>query len=258
MACTAERASLINEFAIGKLSPQKTDELLDHVATCDECSATLEMVAGILTCQEKYGAEIFEGEPSFLTARWHRIQEALKGLNVTKAFVKIAVPVAAAAVAFLLFNPFTSPPERYAGLAQFRAPKYIPRSLRGPGVNEIKKTPFEEGMAAYTDGNFSKAVEKLSEVTEALPEFGEAYFYLGISYLMIEDEGRAIDALRKSAVLLKGYPFGEQSHWYLGMAYLKLGKGGHALEEFQKVIDLKGVYEAQAERMIEKIKEIGT
>ncbi|UCE17166.1 MAG: tetratricopeptide repeat protein, partial [Gemmatimonadota bacterium] len=120
----------------------------------------------------------------------------------------------------------------------------------------IKKTPFEEGMAAYNDGNFSKAVEKLSEATQVKPEFGEAYFYLGISYLMIEDEGRAIDALQKSAVLLKGYPFGEQSNWYLGMAYLKLGKGGKALKEFQRVVDLDGPYKVNAERMIEKIKSI--
>ncbi|UCE19201.1 MAG: hypothetical protein JSV84_02315, partial [Gemmatimonadota bacterium] len=160
MACTKERASLINDFAIGRLAPEKTDELLDHAATCDECSAILDMVAGVLACQEKCGAEIFEGKPSFLAARWHRIQEALR---INKTFIKIAVPVAVtAAVAFLLFNPFAHQPEKYVDLVKFEAPKYIPRSLRGPGVDEIKKTPFEEGMAAYNDGNFSKAVEKLS------------------------------------------------------------------------------------------------
>ncbi|MFQ6093963.1 MAG: tol-pal system YbgF family protein [bacterium] len=257
MACTKERASLINEFAIGRLTPEKTDEVLDHLAGCDECSATLDMVAGILTCKERFGAEIFAAEPSLLAKTSDRVKEVLKGISAPKPLIRVAVPVGVAVViAVLLLNPFAHQSGEYGRLAQFEAPGYIARSLRGPGMDETVATLFEEGMAAYADGDFSKAIKKLSELTKSHSEFGEALFYLGISYLMENKIAQAIDALQKSAVLLEGYPLGEQSHWYLGMAYLRLKDKDKAIEQFQRVVDLNGAYKVSAERMIEKIEEI--
>ena len=258
MACTKERASLINEFAVGKLPPEKAEELLDHLRTCEACSVALDAVAGILTCQEQYGAEVYEGEPSSLAKVWSRTREALRKIFTTRPLIRVAIPAAVTVVvALFLFNLFGHRPGEYAQLAQFETPRYIPRSLRGPGEDETIQSLFEQGMDAYANGDFERAARRLSGLTKVHPEFGEAFFYLGISHLMMEKNERAIDALQRTAVLLKGYPLEEQSHWYLGMAFLKQNDKGKALQEFQQVVSLNGVYRENAERMIGRVKGVG-
>ena len=255
MACTKERASLINELAIGKLPAEQSGELLDHVSACDECSATLDMVSGILASQERYGASVFEGEPSFIVKLFETMKDVLKSIFATRPFIRVAVPVVVtAAVLFLLLRPQDL--SEYARLAQFEPPGYIPRVLRGPGVDKSMNGLFDEAMAAYVRRDFSRTIEKLSEVVQAHPEFGEASFYLGISYLMKNEGRRAVDVLQNAFFPLEGYPLGEQCLWYLGMAYLRIEEGQKALDQFQKIVDLDSDFKVNAERMIERINRI--
>ena len=126
MACTSERASMINEFAVGKLSSEKSDELLDHVSSCEECSAALDMAAGILACEAKYGAEVFEGEPSSLNVFWDRIKDGLRGVFTPRAFIRVAVPVVVTAAIPLEKRQADSPLSRLASLASTAATVGLP------------------------------------------------------------------------------------------------------------------------------------
>ncbi|UCE18652.1 MAG: tetratricopeptide repeat protein [Gemmatimonadota bacterium] len=262
MACTTKRSEQISGFASGQLTDGDADDLLEHIVVCSDCSEEFDTIADLVTCVERYGEELSrikeESEAVRIFSRiaeiWRSVKNHWVGVPIP---VRVLIPAAVAVVFVLLvFYPSGDDGVRYSQLAQFEAPPYIPRSLRGAETEDTVKMRFEEGMEAYAGGDFPTAVAALSEVTEAQPAFGEAYFYLGISYLMEDQVKSAIKIFRKAADLMAGYPLGEQSHWYLGMAFLKRGEGGKALREFQRVVDLNGAYRVNAERMIEKIENI--
>ena len=256
MACTKERASLINEFAIGRLSPEKADELLDHVSTCDECSARLDMVAGILACKEEYGAEVFEGEPSLSSAYWIRIKDGLRAVFTSRPLLRVAIPVAVALVtAFLLFNPFSQRVGDYARLAHIEPYPYKPLSLRAGEDYDDYEVLFHEGMKLYVEEKYGEAIRKLAGSVKLNPDNAEAQFYLGVCYLLENKSGNAIEPLQRAAEL-GSRPVIEKSHWYLGQTYLKKNEGERAEEEFKKVIEFNGRLRGNAEEMIEKMGKI--
>jgi tetratricopeptide (TPR) repeat protein len=262
MACSTQRSDQISDFASGRLSEKEADDLLNHILVCSDCSEEFDTVADLVTCVDRHGDELLRLQDETVIAKalksfkaiWNSINTRWVGIPVP---VRVLAPTALAVVlAFLLLYPSGDDGVRYAQLAQFEAPRYIPRSLRGAGLDENIKELFEEGMSAYANEDYSMATEKLSVLTKTQTESGEAYFYLGVSYLLNAKEKDAIVVLRKAADLLAEYPLGELSHWYLGMAYLKIDQGGKALAEFQRVIDLDGVYRMNAEIMIEKIRAV--
>ena len=256
MACTKERASLINEFAVGKLSSEKSDELLDHVASCEACSAALEMVAGILACEAKYGAEVFEGRVSSLSVYWMRIKDGLRGVFTPRPFIRMAVPVAVAAtIVLVLLNPFAPSPGEYARLARIEPYPYEPLSLRAGEDDEEYKKLFQEGMAFYSEGKYGDATRKLSHSVELKPDNAETQFFLGLSYLLENQNDKAIAHLQKAADLAPR-PLAEKSHWYLGNTYLNVNDGAKALPEFEKVIQFNGRFQEASKGMIDKITKI--
>jgi tetratricopeptide (TPR) repeat protein len=55
---------------------------------------------------------------------------------------------------------------------------------------------FERGVALFNQGYFAEAVPHFERATRENPEFGEAYFYLGRSYLSQSKWRAAIPPLR--------------------------------------------------------------
>jgi len=262
MACTDKRWEQIAEFASGRLSGPEADDLLDHILVCSDCSNDFDLVTDLVTSVDRHGEELSQIQDvsvvSETVARVRQGWDAIRrGWNKRPVVVRVLVPAAVAlALAFVLFYPSSDDGVQYSQLARFEAPPYILRSLRGPVLDESVKTLFEEGMTAYTERDFPKTIEKLSELVKTHPEFGEASFYLGISYLLNDQYKRATDVLQKAAALSEGYPLEEQSHWYSGMAYLKREDKKNAMKEFQRVVEFNGPYRMNAEKMIGKIERM--
>jgi tetratricopeptide (TPR) repeat protein len=55
---------------------------------------------------------------------------------------------------------------------------------------------FDRGLALFNQGHFAEAVPHFERATRQNPEFGEAYFYLGRSYLSQSKWRAAIPPLR--------------------------------------------------------------
>ena len=262
MACTAKRSEQISEFASGKLSETEADDLLDHILTCSDCSEEFDLVADLVTCLDRHGDELSRmKESSVFDTILTRIRNVLNSMKTLwlglPVPVRILVPAAVVVVfASIVFSPSGIDGVRYSQLARYEAPGYILGALRGPGVNKSTNGPFDEAMDAYEKRDFSKVIERLSEVVKAHPEFGEAFFYLGISYHMKDEWRRAIETLQNAAVLLEDFPLGEQCLWYLGMAYLQNEEGQKALDQFQKIVDLNSHFKVNAEMMVERIKRV--
>ena len=69
-ACSEERTAQIGDFAIGRLPDEQVEELLLHLDACSECAAYLEVIVGLLRCQDEYGEALYtEERPSTASAQ---------------------------------------------------------------------------------------------------------------------------------------------------------------------------------------------
>jgi tetratricopeptide (TPR) repeat protein len=57
---------------------------------------------------------------------------------------------------------------------------------------------FDAGLSLFNQGEFEESIPYFRRVTELEPEYGEAYLYLGRSYVSLSQWGPAIPALRSA------------------------------------------------------------
>lgn len=85
------------------------------------------------------------------------------------------------------------------------------------------------------------------------------HFYAGRSLHHTNEIKQAVDRLQ-SAVQLSKKPgkevLLEKCYWFLGNAYLELNDVENAVPEFQKVIEIKGQYAADAQQQIVRNKAL--
>jgi len=88
----------------------------------------------------------------------------------------------------------------------------------------------------FKEGNYKAAIESFKKVTERLPDCFEAFYHLGLSYLMNDDTDSAIDALKRAKEINS-----ENVMVYisLGECYVKNGLMDKAGEAFSQAITLR-------------------
>ena len=64
------------------------------------------------------------------------------------------------------------------------------------GVHSEAQGAFDHGLSLFHRGQYAEAIPLLQEATQLDPDFGQAYLYLGRSYLNLGQWGNAIPVLR--------------------------------------------------------------
>jgi tetratricopeptide (TPR) repeat protein len=64
------------------------------------------------------------------------------------------------------------------------------------GVHSDAQGAFDHGLRLFQRGQYAEAIPLLQEATQLDPQFGQAYLYLGRSYLNLGQWGHAIPVLR--------------------------------------------------------------
>ncbi len=94
---------------------------------------------------------------------------------------------------------------------------------------------FDAGLRLLEQGEFESAVERLLEVTEAVPNVAAAHIDLGIAYGQLEDWERAEASLRRALELSPRHPV---AHNELGMALRHQGRFEEARASYDAALDV--------------------
>ena len=165
-------------------------------------------------------------------------------------FRAIAASVVLLVVAYFVFGPFGQPTPK-----ELFAEYHIVYPNRDPNVrggNEQQMDDRALAFVAYDHGEFTKAASMFEDILHDSQDITTDRFYLGNSYLKMDEGDKAIEQFRIVADAGKGLAL--QAKWYLGLSYLSLGNGESAKEALMEVKDAGSDYSRQASEILDQLK----
>jgi len=245
-----EREDIAEKYLAGKLTKAEQEEFEAH---CSECPACLERLETFRTLQSELWEQSREAVPVTSEKR-----PAWSGRWVTAAAAGVLIIAIGLALWWRLGpargrgigGPGTG--VDIAGLGSFEPPVYLPPPApRGP-ADEAGEY-FERGMKFFQEGDYSQAIPDLESAVGINPKAANSRFFLGICFLLTEQNEKGIRELKKTVAL--GDPaFVEEAHFYLGKAYLRQKDAGLARKELQAVAEAGGRLAEEAGRLLKLIK----
>lgn len=106
-------------------------------------------------------------------------------------------------------------------------------------------------MEQFNSGNFKQTLNRTKFILGFYPDDINALFYGGLCYYNLSEMNQAIDAFEK-VVSNPFSNFDEEAFWYLANAYYLNSDKTKAKELFQAIVNQKGYYAKQAEKMLKK------
>ncbi len=109
--------------------------------------------------------------------------------------------------------------------------------VRYSRIDEIKKATslHTEGNIMVSLGRYQEAVELFCQAIELFPEYGVAYYNLGLAYISLREHRNAIEFLSE-AIRLK--PDFAAAYTSRGDAHLALGEIDQAIADYSMAIEL--------------------
>ncbi len=105
-----------------------------------------------------------------------------------------------------------------------------------------------QGMQAYDDGDFDRAVKLLNSVNENIT----ATFYAALSYVELEEFDQA-ERKFKNIIADGDNLFIDQAEWYSALLKLKTGKKDEARKAFIDISNSNSFYNIKASRILVKL-----
>ena len=156
----------------------------------------------------------------------------------------LIILIAASILFFNVLNTSQSPESLYAAYYQ---------PLDGTILTRDRQEDQTEGpLDTYNKGNYSQAIIKFKELINQNKSTPMTSIYLGISLLEV---GKLNEARATFKEIFKKYPndfSGQHAEWYLALLLLK-EDAEQAKEAFQQIADQGGMYENQANKVLEEM-----
>jgi tetratricopeptide (TPR) repeat protein len=100
-------------------------------------------------------------------------------------------------------------------------------------MSETDNYPFNDAMVDYKNTKYELAIPKWEFLLQSKPENDTLNYFLGVAELANANELKAIDYLKKVVENKKG-DFTNDAYYYLGLAYLKVDDTEAAIENLKK------------------------
>lgn len=138
----------------------------------------------------------------------------------------------------------SAPPDKFALLARFDAPRWPQMRLRGG--DGAHTGSFRTAISAYHHGDFATAAQRLAPVN------AEARFYLGISLIL--SGNRAAGTAQLQRVIAGGdTPWLEQARFYQAKALIGTGDLAAARPQLQQVVAAGGDLAGNAQKLLDAL-----
>lgn len=171
----------------------------------------------------------------------------------TRIFLSRSVLIAASvlfifsigSILFILNTKKYTPNEVFDYYYQPYNPDVVTRSSKD--INAINPA-----LNAYLNGEYDKAADQFKDILVANPDDSMALFYAGIAFMETGEYPKAINHFRY-ILYNEYYPYYYHAQWYLGMTYLKLEETDKAIDVFHQVTEQNKYYAEQAKNILTKL-----
>jgi TolA-binding protein len=136
-------------------------------------------------------------------------------------------------------------------LALLTPPPYIPLATRGAEAASDKA--FAAAMKLYTTKNYRGAIDALKAIVDTQPDAMHAQFFLGVSYLAI-DQPSAASAVLTRVAASNVAPFADEAHVYLAKAALRTHDLDRAERELSTAIEAQAGPPHEASRLLQALR----
>lgn len=266
MKCNNPKMSkLVRAYSLGLLSKDEIEQVEAHLLSCDACLQEIYALAPVHEMLVEMPAEYwteFAPRPSRIKKYLIAVRNvflnpvhALYDFIHNRKLLYVFAPAMTAAIALIIILSLSLPHtvSKFAMLQSYTYTDYNIKSLQ----NLSAETPFEKAIEYYKTENYEKAVPLFRAQLKIDPESSVAHFYLGVSYLMLDQTHKGIDHID----IAKNYfeyhdqkKMVEACYWYLGNAYLQMEKESKAKGFFKELVEMQGIYEKQAGEQLKRIK----
>jgi tetratricopeptide (TPR) repeat protein len=237
---------IIEHYLTGRLSLEEAEAFEQHLLECQRCFSELQW-------RHAAGIELRRQAARPAVSSWRTIKYGWRF-----ATAAAAVMILMAALVYLFFLSRGVKPDSEAVIDQLASlgqpPLYLPSTIRGAKSQPALEL-FAKGMREYANQKYQDAVPLLESAARLDPDHLPTAFYLGISYLILDQPDAGIPWLVK-VVRADPNPYAEESHWFLSKAYFKKGNLDEAGRELEAVVKLEGSYAPPAQNALEKMKTL--
>ena len=118
------------------------------------------------------------------------------------------------------------------------------------------KKRLKVAIEKFYEENYDDARDELKSITEDYGDVFMANFYLGASYIYLEEYEAALQEFRNvrdGLPLEDNLDIHDQTTWYQALAYIKLNRTEEAIQALNELIENDTKYKAKAEAILEKI-----
>jgi TolA-binding protein len=136
-------------------------------------------------------------------------------------------------------------------LALLTPPPYVPLQTRG--AEAASDEAFAAAMRMYTAKNYRGAIDALKAVVDSQPNAMHAQFFLGVSYLAI-DQPSAASAVLTRVAASNVAPFADEAHLYLAKAAMRTGDLDRAERELSTAIEAQAGPPHEASRLLQVLR----
>lgn len=251
------------------LPEQIKAEIEKHVSQCATCSV---LQADL--------SDLEPEEPTLDQRRRIRSKLPTGPTPATQArrFIPWRPLVAAGAIAFIVLvgvvilrRPHPAPVTRQAAarpaaspklarLDIIKAPIKIPAALiptRGARRTDLPELrEWTLALKPYQRNDFALAVTELTAIAKKYPQFADAYFYMGVSQLMLSRNEDAARNLEMAGRLASGTRL-LQVKWFLAAADARLGHKLEAINEWRAICDAGSAHAKEACAEIKRLQSAG-
>ena len=292
MNCEQARAlDLVGKYVTGQLPEQEMGAFEEHYFSCDDCLAKVQVAQAIrhgtqaadapkVVQMMPRGQRKTNGRPSrwmypvaaaaailvITVIGWRAFSDQSSTPEVAHTQPNLQVPSNPGIAESPKAVPATTPetPQLMASNVDLGAVTplaYRPSALRG--ATEDAGQRFQQVMTSYLSHDYRQVVAGLSSIPVAVPGSGRpedhitdagVQLYLGVSQLMLNQNGDAVRSLRRAAAY-GDTPYLENAGFFLAKALIRQMQFAEASRELRRVADLGGDRQAEARQLIAKLNQ---